>query len=61
MSRKYSQERPTNTLRLSFFSTSPTTPSGTTQRWIVSSKVTAASETTRRNARFYRECDCACK
>jgi hypothetical protein len=61
MSKKHSRERQTGSLCLSFFSPPPNQPSHPIQKWVVSSQVTKAAETARRAARFYVQCDCACK
>ena len=58
MSGKRTRERRTSGLRLNFFSAPTTTASLLTKKWIVSPRVTKAADATRRNARFYVQCDC---
>jgi hypothetical protein len=61
MSGKHIQRRRTGNLRLNFFSTPTITTSYPTNKWVISSRTLKAPHATRCDARFYGQCDCACK
>jgi len=61
MSTKHTQEQQTCDLSLKFFSSPSIRTPRATKKWVISPQMAEAWDASRRSARFYVQCDCACR